>query len=34
MKITKTKAFKVFKAPLIEANPVSVAILGIAQHWR
>jgi len=29
MKITKTKAFKVFKAPLIEANPVSVAILGI-----
>jgi Na+-transporting NADH:ubiquinone oxidoreductase subunit D len=29
LKITKTKAFKVFKAPLIEANPVSVAILGI-----
>ena len=29
MRITKTKAFKVFKAPLIEANPVSVAILGI-----
>ena len=29
MKITKTKAYKVFKAPLVEANPVSVAILGI-----
>ena len=29
MKLTKTKAYKVFKAPLIEANPVSVAILGI-----
>ena len=29
MRLTKTKAYKVFKAPLVEANPVSVAILGI-----
>ena len=29
MKLTKTKAYKVFKKPLVEANPVSVAILGI-----
>ena len=29
MNITKTKAFKTFSKPLIEANPISVAILGI-----
>lgn len=29
MKLTKTKAYKVFKKPLVEANPVSIAILGI-----
>jgi Na+-transporting NADH:ubiquinone oxidoreductase subunit D len=29
MKLTKTKAYKVFKAPLVDANPVSVAVLGI-----
>lgn len=29
MKITKTAAFKTFKEPLISANPVAVAVLGI-----
>ena len=29
MKITKTKAYKVFTKPLIEANPVAIAVLGI-----
>ncbi len=29
MKITKTQAFKTFSKPLIEANPVAIAVLGI-----
>lgn len=29
MKLTKTKAFKTFVGPIIEANPIAVAILGI-----
>jgi len=29
MSIFKTKAYKTFKKPLIEANPISIAILGI-----
>ena len=29
MSIFKTKAYKTFKTPLIEANPISIAILGI-----
>ena len=29
MKLTKTKAFKTFATPLVEANPISIAILGI-----
>tara|TARA_Y200000002_G_C22553013_1_gene609072 strand:+ start:323 stop:943 length:621 start_codon:yes stop_codon:yes gene_type:complete len=29
MSIFKTEAFKTFKKPLIEANPISIAILGI-----
>ena len=29
MKLTKTKTFKTFAAPLVEANPISTAVLGI-----
>jgi Na+-transporting NADH:ubiquinone oxidoreductase subunit D len=29
MKLTKTKAYKTFMTPIVEANPISVAILGI-----
>jgi Na+-transporting NADH:ubiquinone oxidoreductase subunit D len=29
MKLTKTKEYKIFKTAIVEANPVSVAILGI-----
>jgi len=29
MNLTKTKAYKAFSAPIIEANPISTAVLGI-----